>query len=67
MRLWSDKESLEENVVDNIAIKCSNCRKTTGLSVKKTNHKDMITKFVLNSVLHHFFVMDDWYKSTIII
>ena len=42
-------------MVDNIDIRCSDCGKTTGLFVKNTNtnNKDMITKFVLNTVLHH--------------
>ena len=54
MRLWYDKENCEENVVVNIAIRCRNCGKN-GLSMKNknTNYKDMITKFVLNTVLHH--------------
>ena len=34
MCLWYDIENIEENVVDNIGIRCSNCVKTTGLSVK---------------------------------
>ena len=36
-----------------MGISCISCRKTTGLSMKNTNHKDMVTKFVLNAVLHH--------------
>ena len=32
--LWYDNVNLEENVVDNIGIKCSNCGKTTGLYKK---------------------------------
>ena len=37
MRLLFDKENIEEIVVENIAIRCSNCGKTTGLYVKNTN------------------------------
>ena len=52
MILWHDYKNIEENVVVNIAIRCMNCVKITGLSVKNTNkiYKYMITKFVL---LHH--------------
>ena len=39
--------------MDNIGIRCSNCGKTTGLSVKNTKYKDMATRFILDSVLHH--------------
>ena len=35
MRLWYEKENLEENVVNNISIRCINCGKTTGLYVKQ--------------------------------
>ena len=34
MRLCYDNKNIEEHVVDNIGIRCSNCDKTTGLSVK---------------------------------
>ena len=53
MRLWYANKTFEENVMDNIGIRCINCGKTTDLSVKNTNYKDMVTKFVWNSVLHH--------------
>ena len=53
MCLWYDNENLEENMLDNIVIRCSNCGKTTGLSVKNANYKDMVTKLVLNTVLYH--------------
>ena len=53
MRLWYDNAILKKNVVDNIGIRCRNCIKTTGLSVKNTTFKDIFTKFVLNTVLHH--------------
>ena len=55
MRLWYDKENIEENVVDIIYIRCSNCGKTTVSYVKSSNidYKDIITKFVFNTVLHH--------------
>ena len=53
MRLFFDKENNELNVADNIAIRCSNCRETTGFLVKKSIYKEMITHFVLNTVFHH--------------
>ena len=55
MIFWYDKESLEENMVENISTRCRNCVKETGLSMKNinTNYKDIITKFVLNTMLHH--------------
>ena len=37
MRLCYDQENHEENVVDNIGIRCRNCGKTTCLYVKNTN------------------------------
>ena len=37
MRLWHDNENIEENLVDNIGILCSNSVKTTGLSIRNTN------------------------------
>ena len=55
IRLWYDKENIEGNVMDNIAIRCSCCGKITGISVKNTNtnYKYMIIKFVLNIVKQH--------------
>ena len=38
MRLWYDNENVEDNVIDNIGIRCRNCVKTTVLSVKNTNY-----------------------------
>ena len=42
-------------MVENISIRCNNCGKVTDLSMKniKTNSKDTVTKFVLNTLLHH--------------
>ena len=53
MRLWYDNENIEGNAVDNIGIMCSNCGRTTGLSVKNTNDQEMVTKFVLSIVFYH--------------
>ena len=52
MRLWYDNKNSEETVVDDICIRYSHCGKTTGLPVKNTNYKDMVTKFFSNKVLH---------------
>ena len=53
MHIWYDNENFECNMVDNIGISCSNCGKTTGLSLTNKNYKYMVTKFVLNSVSQH--------------
>ena len=53
MRLWYDNENFEENVMNNIVIRCRNYGKTNVLVVKNTHYKDMVTNFLLNSVLHH--------------
>ena len=52
---WYNKGHEDQNNVNHIAIRCSNCGKETGLSRKNmnTNYKDIITSFVLNTVLHH--------------
>ena len=52
MRLWCDNENIEENVVDNIGISSINFVKTTGLYVKNSSYKYMVTNFLLNTVLH---------------
>ena len=51
--IFYDKHSEEEEVVVNIAIKCSNYNKDTGLHLKDTTIEEMIIKFVLNAILHH--------------
>ena len=48
LRLIGDKEKL-----DFIAIKCINYKKATGLHLQYSTFEEMITKFVLNSILHH--------------
>ena len=55
MRLWYDNGNIEEHVAENIGIRCSNSGKTTGVYLKNKdkNYKDMVTKFLLNSVLCH--------------
>ena len=55
MFLWYDKEPDDQNDVKIIAIRCSNCRKETGLSMDNMNtkYKNIVTVFVLNNFLHH--------------
>ena len=55
MNFWYDNKTDDQNDVKIIAIRCSNCAKETGLSINhiNTNYKDIITLFVLNTVLHH--------------
>ena len=55
MRFCYDKENVEVNVVENIAIRCNNCGKETGLSMKNVNnnYKEIITNFLLNTMLYH--------------
>ena len=53
MHLCCDNENIEENVIDNMSIRCSNCGETTGLYVLKKKYKDIVTKFFLNKMLHH--------------
>ena len=55
MRFWYDKESDDQNDVKIIAIRCSNYGRERGLSINNmnTNYKNIITSFVLNTLLHH--------------
>ena len=39
--------------LDVIYIRCINCKRETGLFLKNTTFDEMITKFVLNTILHH--------------
>ena len=48
LHLIGDKEKL-----DVIAIMCINCKKETDLYFKKATFEEIITKFVLNAILHH--------------
>ena len=55
--IFYDKYNEGDNFVEAIAIKCINCNKDTGLYSKDTTIEEMITKFVLNSILHHVGVL----------
>ena len=48
LNLISNREKL-----DVIAIKCINLKKETGLYLQNSTFEEMITKFVLNAILHH--------------
>ena len=48
LRLIGDKEHL-----DVIVIRCINCKKETGLCLQNSTFEEMITKFVLNTILYH--------------
>ena len=43
----------EGKVFDVIFIKCINCNKETGFYIRNSTIEEMITKFLLNSILHH--------------
>ena len=51
--LFYDKHNEEDNVVEDIAIKCRNCHSSTALYLKNKTVELLSTKFVLNSVLNH--------------
>ena len=55
LNLWY-KQSADENIVENVSIRCSNCGKPTVIFVKNinTNYNDIINQFVLNTVFHDF-------------
>ena len=39
--------------VEAIDIRCINCKKETGLYLRNSTFEEMITKFLLNAILHH--------------
>ena len=55
MIFWYENEHDNQNIVENIDIRCSNHRKETGLSMKNmnANYKGITPSIVLNTVLHH--------------
>ena len=54
MCCWYNKGADDQNKVEHISIRCSNCGKETYLSMDNMNtkYKDIITSFVFNTVLH---------------
>ena len=59
IRCWYKKGYDDENKVENIAIRCSNCGKETMIYMDNMNttYQDIITSFVLNTMLHHVGVL----------
>ena len=55
IRCWYNKGLDDQNKVEHIATRCSNCGKENGLYMTSmnTNYKDITTTFVFNTVLHH--------------
>ena len=53
LHIFYDKHNESENVVEAIAIKFINRNKDTGLYLKDTTIEEIITKLVLNKILHH--------------
>ena len=53
LRLSYDKHNEEDNVVEDIDIKCRNCHRRTGLFLKDKTVEELITILLLNIVLHH--------------
>ena len=52
---WYNKVNGDQNKVEHISVRCSNCGKEIVLYMDNMNtkYKDVITSFVLNTVLHH--------------
>ena len=47
--------SYKERILDVVYLKCINCKRETGLDLKINSlvFDEIITKFVLNAILHH--------------
>ena len=43
----------DEEILDAIAIRCTSCKRETGLYIQNSTFEEMITKFVLNAILHN--------------
>ena len=46
--------SYKEGNLDVVYLMCINYKRETGLFLKNDSFDEMITKFVLNAILHHF-------------
>ena len=53
LRLFDDKQYEEGNIVDIIDISCINCNTERCLYLRNTKIEEIITRFVLNEILHH--------------
>ena len=56
LRLCHNKVIVYETFVKNVAIRYRNCGKSTGISMNNINinYNDIITQFLLNTILHNF-------------
>ena len=45
--------SYKEGNLDVVYLRCINCKRETGLFLKNNSFDEIITKFVLNAILHH--------------
>ena len=43
----------DDEKLDVMSIRCINCKRETGLFLKNTTFEEIVTKFVLNEILHH--------------
>ena len=52
---WNQREYNLKQTVEKVAIRCSNCGKETmiGVYIFYTTYQEIITTFVLNTMLHH--------------
>ena len=48
LRLIDDRDKVES-----IVIRCINCKKEMGLYLRTSKFEEIITKYVLNAILHH--------------
>ena len=45
--------SYKEGNLDVVSLRCINCKRETGLSLKNITFDKIFTKFVLNAIFHH--------------
>ena len=55
IKCWYSLGGVNKNIVENIAIRCSNFGKEAMIDVDimNTTYQDIITNFLLNKMLHH--------------
>ena len=53
LRLFDDKQNEQQKVVEILDIRCINSKKGTGLYLRNSTVEKMITKCLLNAILHH--------------
>ena len=53
---WNPREDDIKQIVVKVSITCGNCGEKTMIDVDNihTTYQDIITTFVLNTILHHF-------------